>query len=240
MAAADRYNSLMARTRVKICGIKDPATALAAVYAGTDAVGLVFVSASRRCVTIDQAREIIDVLPPFVEPIGLFVDAAPERVGQVAETLDLRTVQLHGNESSEYADHLAPLRVIKAVSLPDDLSQAAQLVQPWRSSHHDNLTALLWDALPPRGAVAALTGGTGRTFDWDALAKAQKHEPFEDLPPTILAGGLTPANVGQAIATLRPFAVDVSSGVESSPGVKDVTMIRDFCRAVREADAGSD
>lgn len=213
----------MQRTRIKICGVKDVETALAAADAGADAVGLVFVQASPRYVEVAAAHAIATSLPPFVEPIGLFVDEDPYDVLSIGDQVTINTVQLHGNETIEsfatmWEDRF---RVIKAIAFD------AQRLRRLRGERA--LSAVLVDA-PPK---AGLTGGSGDRFDWHALGRidpAQGH-------PVILAGGLTPENVGEAIRIVRPYAVDVSSGVESSRGVKDVGLIKAFCDAVREADA---
>lgn len=212
------------RTRIKICGLRTVDDALAAVDAGADAVGLVFVEASPRHVDLETAAAIVAALTPFVERVGLFVDAAPDVVRRTAETFGLTTIQLHGNETRDTFRALYGYRLIKAIAFgvsdPDDLSSLM---------HEPELSAVLIDA-PPRDG---LTGGTGESLDWTALARFQPR----DTKPLILAGGLTPDNVGEAIRIVRPFAVDVSSGVESSRGVKDPGMIADFCAAVRTADA---
>ncbi len=223
----------MPRTRIKICGIRRPDDALAAAHAGADAIGLVFVERSPRRITVDEAKRIIRALPPFVEPIGLFVDDPPATVRGIADELRLRTVQLHGREGAGYVAQLDGLKVVKALSF--DEGHAAEKIQPWRDGCK-NLTGILWDAVPPQEA-AELTGGSGRSFDWAALAALQDTGQLDGLPPTILAGGLTPLNVGDAIATVRPYAVDVSSGVEGERGVKDADKIRAFCDAARAADA---
>jgi phosphoribosylanthranilate isomerase len=194
------------------------------VDAGADAVGLVFVKASPRLVTTEQARQIVNALPAFVEPVGLFVDTPPEDVAQTAADVGLRTVQLHGHESPVDVRKLPALRVLTAVALGDtDL---------WRGLA--NLAAVMSDTPQDNGT---LPGGSGRTFEWSELARLIKAGKLDGLPPFVLAGGLTPDNVGGAIALLRPYAVDVSSGVESSRGIKDVSKIRAFCEAVRRAGA---
>ena len=235
--------AVMSRTRIKICGIRDVATAQAAVRAGADAVGLVFVPGTPRYVEEDEARRIIGSLPPFIEPVGLFVDKPLEAVRARAAGLNLRTIQLHGREGPGYVAELAPLQVIKAVSFdPHDFSSKVML---WRGPCA-NLAALIVDAPPPvppsadRPAVAAAaaqTGGHGRPFDWDELAGRIERGDLRGLPPLILAGGLTPDNVGRAVQTVRPWAVDVSSGVETTGHRKDPAKIEAFCRAVRQADA---
>lgn len=245
----------LVRTRIKICGVRDPATAQAAVQAGADAIGLVFAPGSPRLISLEQARQIIDVLPPFVEPVGLFVNRPSSEINDVAQRLGLRTVQLHGHEPPEIIEKLRNLRVIKA--LPFDPARLPQIVQPWQALlHRGGFTAVLWDTppqkstddypensakLPGPGAIPGLpAGGGGRTFDWELLAHAQRSGSLTGLPAMILAGGLTPQNAAQAIIQIRPYAVDVSTGVESSRGVKDPALIRAFCSAARTADASNE
>ncbi len=224
----------MTRTRIKICGVSDAETARVAVDAGADAIGLVFVERSPRHVTVERARPIAAALPAFVEPVGLFVDASAEAVRRVAEAVGLRTVQLHGGESAGVVAQLAGLRVVKA--LPFDAQAIEATLSPWREAglSSPSLAAILWDTPPKRGA---LPGGGGRAFDWPALAALREAGGLDGLPPQVLGGGLTPDNVAEAIRVVRPYAVDVSSGVESAPGVKDHECIRAFCEAVRRADA---
>lgn len=228
------YNSAVRRTRIKICGIRDIESAELAADAGVDAIGLVFVEKSPRCISVDEAEKIVACLPAFIDPVALFVDASAEFIRTVCRHLGVRTVQLHGHETAEFAETLGDFNVIKAIAFDAENSQAS--LQPWIDSTA-NVVGLLWDTPPIKaddGSV--LTGGSGKTFDWNGLASLQASGALNDLPPTILAGGLTAANVGQAIATASPFAVDVSSGVESSRGVKDARLINEFCQAVREAD----
>ncbi len=220
----------MTHTRIKICGLKDPAMARAAAEAGADAIGLVFVHGSPRSIEPSRAKAIIDALPPFVEPVGLFVDATVEHVREVTRELGLHMVQLHGHETPHYAAALAPVRVIKSISFDDD---AAQVLEAWRDAC-PNLAAILFDAPPAH--TNALPGGSGHTFDWDALAKLQHSDAFADMPPLMLSGGLNPGNVAQAIKRIKPYAVDVSSGVESTRGVKDARLIAAFCEAVRRVE----
>lgn len=235
-------------TRIKICGIRDDETARAACEAGADAVGLVFAPKSPRFVTLDEARVVIDALPAYVEPIGLFVNEPIEEVRDTATTLGLRTVQLHGDETLGEAKELAPLRVTKAVPFREDATKA---MDAWRSAP-GNVVGVLIDAPPSsvamdstieragvdgRAEPGSMTGGGGVAFDWRALRAMKDAGELDGLPPLILAGGLTPENVGEAIRLLRPYAVDVSSGVEKSRGVKDISLMRRFCDAVRKADA---
>lgn len=220
------------RTRIKICGVRDVETALAAAAAGADAVGLVFVEASPRVVTLDQARAIVEALPAFVEPVGLFVDRPVEQVLDTAEQVGLRSVQLHGDETPADVAQLTGLRVIKAMGFAS-VADAQSRLQVW-TDPPSQLAALLFDT--PPAPDATIPGGSGRAFDWQQLTGMQREPIMHALPPVILAGGLTPENVADAIACVQPYAVDVSSGVESSRGVKDVEKILRFCRAVRLAD----
>ena len=217
-------------TRIKICGVNDPDIARVAAEAGADAVGLVFVEGSPRYVSIEQAGQILAALPAFVEPVALCVDAPTDRIRSTADSLGLGTVQLHGNETPDDVCALSPLRVIKAVAFQDSKTIESQRAR-WQGL--TNLAGLLFDTPPVDGA---LPGGSGRRFDWTALAERRGNGVPQIFPPLILAGGLTAANVAEAIRTVRPHAVDVSSGVESRPGVKDPKLIRAFCAAVRDAD----
>ena len=231
----------MTRTRIKICGIRTADAARAAANAGADAVGLVFAPASPRCVTMSEAEQVIAALPAFVEPVALFVDVSPEQIAATTLNLGIRTVQLHGGESAAFGAALAPLRVIRALHFTPNVDSA---VRTWRRTC-PNLAALLWDT-PPPGANTDSTsadtrdtipaGGHGVPFDWRALATWNDAQDAGSMPAMVLAGGLTPANVGEAITMLRPFGVDVSSGVESARGVKDARLIAAFCDAVRRAD----
>jgi len=195
--------------RVKICGIRDRETAHAAVAAGADALGFVFVLGSPRWVTPETARAIISGLPSFVCTVGVFADAPAEIVREIAAYCRLQALQFHGSESPRYcASFDRP--VIKAVRFrgPEDAAAAERY----------NVQAFLADAFVPGQA-----GGTGRTLDWERLRGLQWTRPL------ILAGGLTPENVSSAVAAVCPWAVDVSSGVETD-GRKDPDKIRDFVR----------
>ncbi len=196
--------------RVKICGITSPGDARHAADCGADAVGLVFFAGSPRCVTPERAREIIGSLPPFVTPVGLFVNEKPETIRQIIDFSGIDMVQLHGDEPPA-ACHYPPHRVIKALRVKDPTSLEGVGIYP--------VSALLLDAWVPDAF-----GGTGRTFNWVLAAEvAREHR-------VVLAGGLTPENVAAAVASVRPFAVDVSSGVESTPGCKDPLKVAAFIR----------
>lgn len=209
----------MARTRIKICGLRDADTALIAAECGADAIGLVFAPNSPRYVDPERAWEIASFLPPFVATVGLFVNPSPEQVDEVREQCPVDFVQLHGQESEPVVRDCGPM-VIKAVRF-DPATIEAEL-RRW--SRFEEIEAILVDGS---------AGGEGVALDWRALADVQDACDH----PIILAGGLTPENVGEAIRIVRPWAVDVSSGVERERGVKDPALIAAFCRAVREADA---
>lgn len=206
--------------RVKICGICDLATALAAVEAGADALGFVFAE-SRRRVSPELAREIISQLPPFVASVGVFVDEAVNRVREIAGFCGLDLVQLHGLETPEYCLQVG-VPVLKGIQV----AQEADLlkIKPFLQAQDRSPRAVrgfLLDTLVPGQA-----GGTGQTFPWRLARKAGEYGPV------IVAGGLTPENVSEALAEARPFGVDVSSGVETD-GIKDANKIRQFIEQVR-------
>jgi len=203
------------RVRAKICGITRARDALAAVEAGADAVGFVFAESPRR-VTPQEASRIVSVLPPFVCPVGVFVDVAAGDVQRIAHEVGLHCVQLAGHESPEYIGELAGLTVIKTIHVagPKDVERAGRYGDAW----------ILLDTASEKAA-----GGTGEVFPWRYAAGLAATRQV------ILAGGLGPGNVARAIEEVRPWGVDVSSGVEESPGIKDAGKIRDFMVAVRSA-----
>ena len=204
-------------TAVKICGITRTADALAAARCGAHALGFVFYAKSPRNVPPAHAVEIIRSLPPFITAVGLFVNPEAHDVERVLEQVPLNLLQFHGEETPQFCrqfrvPHLKAVRVKAGL----DLLQYAQLYSAARG--------LLLDAF-----VEAAHGGTGTAFDWSAVPR--------QLPlPVVLSGGLSPENVGDAIRRVRPCAVDVSSGVEASPGVKDPRKIAAFMKEVRSAD----
>jgi len=201
--------------RVKICGITNREDALHAAACDADALGFVFYAGSPRYVTPEQAREIIAVLPPFVTRVGLFVNEAPERIRAIAGECGLDVIQLHGDEPPESGSY-SPQRVVKALRVRD----AASLIEHERYV----VSALLLDAW-----AAASFGGTGTSFNWELAAGVARQRPV------ILAGGLTPANVAAAVRQVRPYGVDVSSGVETAPGRKDPEKVAQFIRMAKEA-----
>lgn len=202
--------------RVKICGITRVEDGLAAAYAGADAIGLVFAPASPRRVTLAQAVGIARALPPFVSTVALFVNAERTEVESVLEGLRPDLLQFHGDETPEYCASFG-VPYIKAVRVRPGLD----LLQ--FETAHGTARGLLLDAYHPQRH-----GGTGERFDWNLI-------PAGLSKPVILAGGLTPANVAQAVRQVRPWAVDVSSGVEASPGIKDAAAIGRFIQEVRNA-----
>lgn len=221
----------MQRTRIKICGITSVEDALAAARAGADAIGMVFYKPARRCVTMERAREIMAALPPFITPVGLFVDADVDEMRETIESLGLRHVQLHGHESPETVAALHDRIVVKAVRVaPETL---AVELQAWRAAiltySLNNLRGLILETAGPG------IGGTGIENDWAAIARLQREGAFDGVPSLIAAGGLRPDNVARVIRELKPWAVDVSSGVEDAPGRKSAGMIDAFIAAVREA-----
>lgn len=202
--------------RLKICGITRPEDGSLAAQLGADAVGLVFYPQSPRYVEQQQAREVIAVLPPFVNVVGLFMNAEPEFVDRVLESVPLDMLQFHGDETPEYCASFGR-RYIKAVPMMDN-NDVAAYTGPFTSA-----AGFLLDAV--RSGEA---GGTGRSFDWSRV-------PEKLTKPVILAGGLNPANIGEAIRRSRCYAVDVSSGVESAKGIKDPEVMRALVEAIKKA-----
>jgi phosphoribosylanthranilate isomerase len=222
-----------ARTRIKICGICRPEDGAAAAAAGADAIGLVFHPAAPRFISIEQARRILAALPAFVTPVGVFVNATAGHVHETAGALALRHVQLNGDEPPDAVAELAPLSVIKAVRV--ERERFGETLARWREAVRSlGLTNLKGLVLETAGTGRA--GGTGVANDWDAVRRHRAAGDFVGLPPVVAAGGLTPETVGAVVRDVRPWAVDVSSGVEESPGRKSVERIAAFVRAVHDAD----
>ena len=205
-------------TRVKICGIGRLDDARLAAQLGADALGFVFWPKSPRFIDPYRALEITSVLPPFVATVGVFVDQPVDYVKGVAQLLNLSAIQLHGHESPDtYPRHR---RVIKAVAVTDGFDPSVAF-----TSLPPHVTVLL-DAHDP-----IRRGGTGQIIDWSRAAAAAR------VRPVILSGGLTPANVANAVGTVGPYAVDVSSGVEAAPGIKDAAKLRAFFAALENVRA---
>ena len=205
------------RTRVKICGITREVDALAAVEHGADAIGLVFYPPSPRHVSVERAAQIAAVLPPFVTTVGLFVNADAETIAEVVNKVGIDLIQFHGNECADYcAQHHRPW--IRALRMKDDLDLARSAEQ------FAAARGLLLDAYRP-----GVPGGTGETFDWSRI-------PPELAGSIVLAGGLDAENISEAVRNVRPFAVDVSGGVEAEPGIKDADKIARFMAGVRSGE----
>jgi phosphoribosylanthranilate isomerase len=207
------------RTRVKICGLRDPDHARVAAEAGADAIGLVFHPPSPRFLTDNEAARLLAAVPAFVTTVALFVDEKPATIERILARAPVDLIQFHGDESPEFCARFGR-PYVRAVRMEPgvDLLEYARRFSAAR--------ALLLDAHVP-----GTPGGTGTTFDWAAI-------PRNLAIPLILSGGLDTSNVGGAIRTVRPWAVDVSSGVEAGRGVKDPAKIIEFIRKVRHEDAG--
>ena len=208
-------------TRIKICGITNREDAQAAVDAGADAIGFNFAESPRH-VTPERAAEITAVVSPFVTCVGIFVDASVSEVRETLRVSGCTVAQLHGAESEEHIRALAPIPAIKVVRVGNSLDTS-------EFEHYREARAILLDTY-----VAGQMGGTGRRFD-PTLASGL----IEDGWRVIMAGGLTPENVGEVVTQVRPHGVDVSSGVEISPGRKDHVKMQQFVAAVRAAEEGS-
>jgi phosphoribosylanthranilate isomerase len=213
------------RTRIKICGITRPQDAAAAARCGADAIGMLFHEASPRCISIERAREILAVLPAFVTPVALFVDADAATIRRVTSELSLRHVQLHGDESPRMIEALSGLRILKTIRVNNDFEKT---LAPWRQ------TSLAGIVLETSGTPEP--GGSGVENDWETVKRLAERGVFKEAPPVIAAGGLNPQNVGNVVRMLRPWAVDLSSGVESSKGIKSQEKIEAFVQAVRAAE----
>jgi phosphoribosylanthranilate isomerase len=201
------------RTRIKICGITRPEDALRAAHLGVDAIGLVFYDKSPRAVDVETAKNILAVIPPFVTIVGLFVDPTPRHVAAVLHRVPLDILQFHGNEEPGECTcynkpYIKALHVREGVNLHD------------LARRYSSARGLLLDTYVP-----GVPGGTGQAFNWSLIPKNLNKY-------IILAGGLTPKNVWQVISAVRPFAVDVSSGVESEKGIKDPEKMAAFVRGV--------
>jgi phosphoribosylanthranilate isomerase len=200
--------------KVKICGITNLADGLAAAEAGADALGFVFYEQSPRCIAVEAAAGLIRQLPPFVIKVGVFVNAPEDQVVRAARECGLNLLQFHGEESPEYCLQFG-LMSMKAFRIRDAAS-----LQAAREYHTE---AWLFDAYAP-----GKPGGTGETFNWDLALQARDWGR-----PIFLAGGLRPENVAEAVRRARPYAVDVSSGVEAAPGKKDHAKVSGFIQTAK-------
>ena len=206
----------MGKIRVKICGITRPEDARAAVAAGADALGFIFYPPSPRNISAGDVGRIVKDLPPFVTRVGVFVNDSVERIGIVAHTAGLNLVQLAGDEDAKYISGLRGIPWIKAIRVENekDIEGCLEIMK---------LGHVLLDS-----KVHGVMGGSGKSFDWSLV---KDRIPGEKI---VLAGGLNVENIEEAIRVVKPYAVDVSSGVESSPGIKDHDKIREFIALVRE------
>ncbi len=205
-------------TRIKICGITSREDAFMAVDAGANALGFIFAKSPRRILP-EKAREIILSLPPFVQTVGVFVNERPVDIKEIISYCGLDLVQLHGNESVDECMSFMP-RTVKAFQVKDDSS--LEQITPYVGK----VRAFVLDTYSMQAR-----GGTGETFDWRLAVVAKKAGV-----PVVLAGGLSPANVGEAVSFVEPFAVDLNSGVEDRPGRKSPLLVRQAVSAVRQAD----
>jgi phosphoribosylanthranilate isomerase len=211
------------RTRAKICGITRIEDIHSAVNAGVDAIGFVFYAPSPRSVTLEQAKELAKHVPAYVQIVGLFVNATADEITQVLEEVPLDILQFHGDETSEQCQQIAAQtkrRWYKAIQVKPELD----VIKTIKSYQQAGASAVLLDAWHPE-----LKGGTGHQFDWSQFPKL-------DIP-LILAGGLKPENIEDAIKTTRAYAVDVSGGVESAKGIKDQQLIEHFMQGVQRGSA---
>jgi phosphoribosylanthranilate isomerase len=216
-AVKDQVGSVVpSRTRVKICGITRPEDARLAARLGADALGLVFYAGSKRVVSIEQARQIVAVTPAFVSLVGLFVNPSQKQVESVLAVVHLDCLQFHGDETPEFCASFA-VPYLKALRITPALSSAADVLA--LIEQYSTASAILLDAWDPLYA-----GGTGKQFDWSLAAHCVQQSEL----PIVLAGGLDAANAADAIARVRPWALDLSSGVESEPGIKDPQRLTAF------------
>ncbi len=209
------------RVRVKICGVRSMEEALCALDCGADALGFNFWPKSPRHIEPEDARAIIDRLPPFISCVGVFVNESREIILETARVAGIRIVQLHGDESPEFCRELDSLKLIKALRVGEgfELNSIARF----------EVSAVLLDT-----NMKGSYGGTGRRFDWSVAIEAKRFARI------ILAGGLNIDNVAEAIREVKPFALDVCSGVEAEPGRKDLDKLRRFMTEVRRANLKSD
>ncbi len=210
------------RTRIKICGMTKKSDVDLAVRLGVDAIGFIFVKSSPRYISPEDARQIAASVPPFVDMVGVFMDEEPSSIHEIISYCNLTVVQLHGSETPDYSEAISSI-VIKAFRVRPEMT-------PMDLAGYQNVVdGFLLDTYQK-----GVAGGTGQTFDWQLANKLSPPGPL------VLAGGINPENVGAAIQAVRPFAVDVCSGVEIEPGVKDVEKMKQLMEEVSKADNGRD
>ncbi len=205
------------KVKVKVCGITSLSDAVAAAILGADALGFIFYKKSPRFIEPERARKIISRLPPMVKTVGVFVDEEPENIKEIGEICGLDLFQLHGEESPELCKGLMP-RSLKAIRIRDKARDEEI------HAYKDSVRGILLDTWSKHAK-----GGTGKTFNWKIARDIVKG--FE--VPVILAGGLNPENIRDAVKKVRPYGVDVSSGVEKAPGVKDHGLLEEFFMALK-------
>jgi len=217
----------VSRIRIKFCGVTNPADAAAAAAAGADAVGMIVHAKSKRLIDLPTAAAVVAALPPYVASVGVFVDASAEQVRNIVAGANLTAAQLHGDETPQIAAACGG-KVIKAIRVDEKVLETLAI---WRNAIQSgvckNVIGLLLET-----AVAGQSGGTGVANDFEGIAKLKAYGAFHDLPPILLSGGLTPENVSAAASLVRPYAVDVSSGIEESLGKKSVEKMTRFAAAV--------
>lgn len=211
--------------KIKFCGMTHPDDARAAAELGVDFIGMVLHASSRRTIDLARAESILRVIPPSISAVGLFVDASSDQVLSTAQALGLRYVQLHGSETPDYLTALKSLNVIKALKV--QRSTLEQTLAPWKGPGAP--AAILLDS-----GSTAQAGGTGIENDWEAIRDAKAGGVFNGTAPIMLAGGLNPQNVAGVVKLVHPWAVDVSSGIEESVGIKSRQKMAAFVKAVRD------
>ncbi len=217
----------MSRTRTKLCGMMSAQDALAAVHAGADAIGMILHAETKRLINLETAESIVKSLPPYIAAVGVFVDDEPNHIKDVAKKLHLAAVQLQGNETCKEIKALGAHKVIKAIKV--DPEHVRTTLEDWRRYFADglcpNLTGIMLESHVPGQA-----GGTGVANDYALIKKLIDEGAFKGLPPIIIAGGLSPENVGDVVKLLNPYAVDVASGIESTYGKKSVEKMNAFVK----------
>jgi phosphoribosylanthranilate isomerase len=202
--------------KIKVCGITNQQDASLAVALGVDALGFIFAQSPRQ-VNPEKAKDIISTLPPFVQAVGVFVNEAPGRIREIMQRCRLDLIQLHGNETPDVCNELMP-QSIKAFQLKDESS--LDIITPYCGKTR----AFLFDTYSKDKR-----GGTGKTFDWDLAIRGK-----ELGVPVILSGGLNHANIEKAVSTVKPYAVDVNSGIEESPGKKDPVLMKELIKTIQK------